>query len=171
MLNINDVVTYKNEGVCIIKEVIQRESDKQGVFYYILKPVYNETSTIYIPTNNEELVSKMKKVLSKEQIEDLIKLVPAMNEKWVQSDNHRKDKYKDVLKNGDRTELISMIKDLYVHSLDLKEKGKKFHVVDDRMMKEAQKMLYEEFAYVLDIHMDEVEDYISKIIEEELIKK
>ena len=96
--------------------------------------------------------------------------MPMLEGEWIKSDNQRKDKYKEVLKSGSREELFCMIKNLGTHSSKMKEEGKKFHVLDERMMKEAKKKLYEEFSYVLDIEFDEVVKYIEDV-NEELVKK
>ena len=38
--------------------------------------------------------------------------------------------------------------------------GRRLHITDERFMKEAEKMLYEEFAYVLNIRKDQVLPFI-----------
>lgn len=170
MYKIKDVVMYGDEGVCIISDIVVREFKGEHIRYFVLKPVTNNSTTIYIPVNNKELVIRMKKVLSKEEVVELIKSMPQLDEEWIKSDNLRKDKYKEVLKSGNREELVCMIKNLCSHSLKMKEEGKKFHICDERMMKDAKKKLYEEFSYVLDIEFDEVVKYIEGV-NEELVKK
>lgn len=44
-------------------------------------------------------------------------------------------------------------------------KGKKLYKNDEKVMKEAEKMLYEEFAHVLDIRPDQVLPFIMQQIE------
>ena len=44
-------------------------------------------------------------------------------------------------------------------------KGKKLYKNDEKVMKEAEKMLYEEFAHVLDIRPDQVLPFIMQQVE------
>ena len=53
-----------------------------------------------------------------------------------------------------------MIKALYSHEKYQQEHGRKFHTADQKIMKEAENMLYEEFAYVLDIQQEKVVPFI-----------
>lgn len=172
MYKMNDVVLYGNEGVCIVSDICIKRFNGIDDEYIVLKPVCSESSTLYIPLSNKELIDRIKKVLKKEEILELIKSMKDMNEEWINSDSLRKDRYKDVLKCGDREELVCMIKNLSEHSLQMKESGKKFHVCDERMMNDARKKLYEEFAYVLDMEFDSVQKYIEDVSDNnELIKK
>lgn len=167
MFKVNDTVLYGNDGVCQINDIISRSFQDKMMEYYVLKPVYSESSTIYVPVENKELVAKMKKILSVKEIHTLIHAVPNTESIWIQNDNVRKERYKEIIKSGDRLELMKLIRTLYLHQQDLKKSGKKFHATDDRFMKDAEKILYEEFAYVLNIHQDEVVPFICQQIDVE----
>ena len=45
------------------------------------------------------------------------------------------------------------------------ERGKKLHIADERMLREAEKMICDEFAYVLGISQEEVPAYITSGLE------
>ena len=49
-----------------------------------------------------------------------------------------------------------MTRNLYLHQIDLLEQGKKLHAADERFLKDAEKMLFEELAYVFGITVSEV---------------
>lgn len=69
---------------------------------------------------------------------------------------------------GDRKELVKLIKTLYVHGENQKKLGKKLHACDERFFRDAEKMLYEEFAAALNIDKEGVLPFIlSKIKKEE----
>ena len=61
---INDTVMYGADGVCIISEITERKIGTEIHKYYILKPVYDNKSTIMVPFANEHLVGKMKELLT-----------------------------------------------------------------------------------------------------------
>lgn len=166
MYKVNDMVVYGNEGVCKITEITSRVFANKTKEYYVLKPVYNENTVLYIPVQSEELASKMKKILSVDEIYEIIHMDPKENGDWIDNDNQRKEKYKEVLRNGDRKEIMKMIRLLYLHQQELKEAGKKFHMADDKFFKDAEKILYDEFAYVLDIKQEDVIPFICKELEE-----
>ena len=79
MHNKNDIVLYGNQGVCKVFDIVKKEMANEVNEYYVLKPVNDVHSTVYVPTQNEKLTSKMKKVLSVEEIYDLINDIPMDN--------------------------------------------------------------------------------------------
>ncbi len=58
-----------------------------------------------------------------------------------------------------------MIKALHFHQQEQQKKGRRLHISDERFMKEAEKMLYEEFAYVLNIRKEEVLPFILQQVQ------
>ena len=60
-----------------------------------------------------------------------------------------------------------MIKALYHHKQERLSEGKKFYVSDERFFREAENMLYEEFAIVLHISKDQVLPFILEQIHSE----
>ena len=70
-----------------------------------------------------------------------------------------------MLFRSDRTALVRMIKTLYQHQQKQQRRGKKLHVVDERFMKEAERILYEEFAHVLNIQKEQVVPFIMEEIQ------
>ena len=65
--------------------------------YYVLKPIYNDTSTIYVPVHNEKLTGKMRRILSAEEIYRLIRSMPDVDSEWVENEAERKETYKEIL--------------------------------------------------------------------------
>lgn len=88
--------------------------------------------------------------------------------KWIANAAVRKEKFKEILREGKREELIALIKSVYLHKQQLIEEGKKkLHVADENAMKDAERMLYDEFAYVLKIERSEVLPFIMEQIEKQ----
>lgn len=159
-LNVNDVILYGNDGVCRVIEKVKKKFAGQYNEYYILKPVHNETSTIYVPVDGEKLSGKVRQIISKEEIYSLIELMPQKGTIWIDNESARKDQYKQILSSGDRSMIISLIKTLYIHGQERKSCGKKMHLIDERFMHDAEKIIYEEFSHVLDIRPDQVLPFI-----------
>lgn len=165
MFSVRDIVIYGIDGVCQIIDITEKEVDGQCRQYYVLKPVYDENSTLYIPVHSEKTTAKMHRVLSPEEIYALIQAMPAENSIWIDSEVVRREKYKEIIVTGNRQELIRLIKTLYLHQQAKKENGKKLHTVDERFMKDAEKILYDEFAHVLAIKREQVLPFILEQIE------
>lgn len=164
---INDTILYGTQGVCKITGTVQKDFGGCVMDYYTLQPVYSDNSVIYVPMHNEALLQKMRRVLSPEEIYTLIQAMPRQEVSWIENENERKERCREILSRGDRLELVRAIKALYLHQQELQKTGKKLHVSDERFLKEAEKMLYDEFALVLNIKEDEVLPFIMKQIEVE----
>ena len=91
--------------------------------------------------------------------------MPQQKEITVVNEKHRKEVYKTVIESGDRSEIMRLVKTLYERREAQQKAGKKQHLVDERFMKEAETVLYDEFAYVLNIERDSVISYIQKELE------
>lgn len=160
MFKINDYIIYGSTGICKITDIRDEKfGKKDSTTYYIINPVYVENSTIYAPVGLSE--AKMKKVLSVEEAYDLIKTMPDEKDIWIDDDNQRKEKYSQIVKGGNRAELVKLIKTLYNKREEKISCGKKVHTTDEKFMKDAEKLLYEELALVLNIKRDEVIPFLA----------
>ena len=160
MFSKDDLVVYGSEGVCKIVDITLREFNGADKEYYILVPVGDIKSTVYVPVGNPKLEAKMHRILSSEEIMNLISEMPEQEEMWIDNESVRKATYQEVIKNGRHKELISLIKAVHRHQQELKTKGKKLHQSDARFFAEAQKMLHSEFSVVLNIKQEEVLPFI-----------
>ena len=160
MFSVGDTVLYGTQGICTIKEISEMQIGKVKNKYYILVPVYDTKATIYVPTDNQKLVSNMRRLLSPAEINELIDDAAATPMLWVENDPQRKEHCFAVIKSGNRTELMRLISMLYLKREELKNSKKHFHISDERFLRDAEKLLHDEFAYILGINQNEVSDYI-----------
>lgn len=160
MYNVNDSVLYGKQGVCKIKDIVTENFTGKPVEYYTLEPTFSDNTVIYVPVENEELVAKMHKILSAEEIDRLIDEVKGTDTIWYDDEKERKAKYNEIISKGDRKELLILIHTLYLNKRKRESDGKKMYVSDERIMKEAEKLIYEEFAAVLNIKPGQVVEYI-----------
>lgn len=156
MFNNNELVLYSTEGVCRVSATVEKNFAGKIVRYYVLKPIYRENSTVFVPTDNELLLSKMRRVLSENEVHDIIQSIPDENPMWIDDDNTRKTKFKEIICGGNPRELVRLIKALYQHQQEQQSSGRKFHVTDERLLKDAEKLLFDEFAVVLKINPQQV---------------
>ncbi|MCD7811458.1 MAG: transcriptional regulator [Ruminococcus sp.] len=164
MYNVNDTVMYSPCGVCRIDGISEKDFSGEPAEYYVLRPVGDSKNTYYIPVNNETLTGQMRKVLTREEIDELIRKMPDENNIWIEDEAERKEEYRRILRSGNRMELVMLIKTLYCYREDRRGKKKKLHSADEHFLHDAENMLYDEFAYVLGISKDEVVPFIKSHI-------
>ena len=140
MYKIGDTVLYGREGVCKIKDIVTRKLNNIDKQYYFLTPL-DDHITILVPTDNEEALSKMRKVLSKKDIYELIKTM-----------NHE--------------QLVKLTKTLYLNKQKQEKAGKKFHVQDQHFLQTAEKMLYDEFCHTLNLKPEQILPFILETLKE-----
>lgn len=164
MIKVNSTIIYGSQ-VCKVSEIKNMTFGKVTREYYILSPVYDDKNVIYVPTDNPKLKEKMREILSSEEIFALIANMPDNEKLWIEDDKERAALYKDTLEKGNREDIIRIIKTLYEHKCDLQTRGKKLHSADESAFQRAEKMIYDEFALVLDIKREEVTPFILRQIE------
>ncbi len=163
---VNDTVVYGTSGVCTISNKTMMTFGKEKKEYFVLIPLKEHLSVIYVPADNAALLKKMRRVLSTEEIEDVIvRIATAPCDAWINDENQRRAAFKEVLQSGDRYRLIHMIKTIYLHGKEQKENGRKLHHSDEVVMKEAEALLYDELAYVLGLAHDEVLPFLINRME------
>jgi len=164
MRQIGEIVLYGTDGVCRVTEITEKKFGKETAKYYVLSALYRNNSVIYVPVGNEKLEAKMRDILSREEIDSLIAEVPNEASIWIENEPLRKIKYKEIITGGDRRDLFRLIKTLYEHRINQENSGKKMHMTDERFMKDAEKILYDEIAHVVGIDHHDVVGYISEKI-------
>ncbi|MDL2236382.1 CarD family transcriptional regulator [Christensenellaceae bacterium OttesenSCG-928-K19] len=163
MFKVNDYVMYATAGVCQVQKVDYPDFLKDGKRkYYFLKPLHSMCD-IFVPVDTEV---KMRKVLSREEANELLEQIPNMEEVWVEDDSSREAVYKEAIQSFDCRELLKIIKCLYLKISERKKEGKKPLQMDEKYMNTAEQFLYGELSVVLDIPMDEVSDYITKKVQQ-----
>lgn len=165
MLTVGQTVVYGTQGVCTVKEISMLKLGKTKGEYYALSPIDDPGSTVYVPTANEKLMSKLRPVLTGEEADALITEAVREPLEWIESDAERKSACDNIVKNGDRKQLMRLVGMLYRRRELLKDQKKHFHNVDAQYLKTAERMLHGELAYALGIAVDDVADYIRSFSE------
>ncbi len=162
MFKAGDTVVYSSQGVCRINEIVTKQVGKTSAEYYLLTPVYQENTTIFVPVDNEKLTCKMRSVLSRGEIDELILAMRECDIDWIKDDIARRRQYTEVLSSGDRLKIAALIKTLYLEQRRRKEAGKKLHIADEQLLKKAQTLLHNELALALQIEPEQVVSFIKE---------
>ena len=165
MAQVGQIVLYGTEGACRVTEICKMKVGHKREEYYVLRPVHREGATVFVPLNNELLLSKMRPLLSREEIDALIDKVGVEEPLWIEDAAERKAEFQRILLGSEREELLRMIRALYQRRSRLRERGKHLRGSDEQMLRDAEKLLNDEFALVLEIKEREVPEYIRSRVE------
>ena len=82
MYEVGDLIVYGRTGICEVTEITTLKMDgvPKDKLYYILRPVREKHGKVFTPVDNEKIV--MRKVISKEEAEELIREIPQIEGLW-----------------------------------------------------------------------------------------
>lgn len=162
MFKTDDTVTYGINGVCKIVGIEEKELLGVKRDYYVLKPVTNDKSTYFVPVDNNNITVKMRKLLTEDEINNILDCAGDEKPQWINNERERKECYKKIVGEANHTELIKMIKAITCEKNRREKQGKKLFASDEKFLRDAEKILCDEFQYVLNLSEKEVLAYIFK---------
>lgn len=153
MFKVDDYIMYGRTGVCKVIDITNEKFiNGEERKYYELSPIHNNNNTIIkIPLDNTKI--PMRKIISKEDVTSLINDMSNMEALWIDDEKKRSNEFKTMLKSGKCEDLIKLISN--------KRHSKKLNKADKEIIKEAERLVNEEFAIILNISPKEVNSYIS----------
>ena len=163
MFQPGELVVYGTTGVCRVEGVTKPEgsgADREKL-YYLLKPLHQD-GIIYTPVENSKV--PMRPVISSREAEALIDLIPSIQAEAVYSPTLQAlaQHYQSVLRDSDCENLLRLTMSIYCKQQQAQSKNRRLGMVDERYMKQAERMLYGELSAALDIPFDEVQSYIAR---------
>ncbi len=167
MFAVNDTVLYGMDGVCQVTDIVSKKVDGQVRRFYELHPYFRKNIVVFLPVDNDKLLSRVRPVLDKEEILSAIREIDQAECIWIDQENARREAYQLILRSGDYRQLVRLIKTLYERRSSLHEDGKKMRSADSTCLKEAERLLHEEFAYVLGIEPEAVPAFIQSNLQPE----
>lgn len=164
MFQSGDLVVYGNMGVCRVDDVIcgndlqWLEAERQ---YYRLVPLYQEGAS-YVPVDSDKVI--IRSVISEGVANQLIDQMPQLEKNVEQAENIQaiRARYQNASRTGDCMELLALVMSIYVRKKDCQSQKRKISQMDERFMRQAEDLLFGEFAVALQIDRDDVSNYISE---------
>lgn len=133
---------------------------KEKTVYYVLLPISDNRSSVYVPCDNGVLVARMRPLLTRTEIDALLSDADTEQQAWIEDRTARAALYRSVVSNGDCRQLIRVICSLMRKKQERQELGKRLSTMDESALQECMRLIDEEFSMVLDIPPAEVVDYI-----------
>lgn len=158
-------VLYGSHGVCRITAIESMRFGNTREKYYVLEPAQQPGARFYVPVGNDAAVSKLRPLMTREELLALLHTEKVRNYPWISDENQRKLRYRELIASGDRAQLMGMIGALHRHRKAQTAAGRKFHQADENFLNDAQKLLNAEFAQVFDLNPKSVQSFILKELE------
>lgn len=165
MFKVGEYVVCGNKGVCKVEDITTLDIagvDKERK-YYILKPIYQTGSTVYVPVDSSR--ESMRQVMKTTDAKKLIDTIPDVPLLKIANDKLTEQTYKECLKSGSCEEWVRIIKTIWVRKQARLQAGRKVTSVDAKYFHMAEESLYGELAVALNLSRDAVAEYIADVIE------
>ena len=154
-----DYVVYRRD-VCIIRDI--KESKLKNTTYYVMNPIDDSSLIIDIPIENK--MGFLRDVISTDKAKKLIERIPKINPIENINEKNLDAKYKEMLYTGNYEDLIKIIKTTFLRNESRVNNKKKISEKDNNYFKLAEKYLYNELSVSLNLSVEEVKDYIFRVV-------
>ena len=157
MFQIGDLVSYRAEGVCSIADIrVERFGAIGGdMRYYILSPLRDRKSLVYVPVENPQLCGLMRPLLSAEEISELLGELREERMEWIPESRGRNVLYREILGRGDRRELIVLVNTVCQRTAEEREAGRRPTSTDENALRRAAELLLDEFSVTCELNNEE----------------
>lgn len=162
MFQVGDRVVYGIHGVCDITDVEQRLVDRKQVSYLVLEPRNQAGARYLVPTHNASAMAKLQKMLSREELEEMLSMDAIREDQWIRDENLRKQTYRELIGSCDRRKLMAMVHTLYRHKKEQSAAGRKVHLCDDNFLRDAEKLLVSEICVVMDMEQEQAKRFVRE---------
>ncbi|MCD7725245.1 MAG: CarD family transcriptional regulator [Clostridiales bacterium] len=164
MFEKGELIMCGGHGVCRVVDIVGNPIDRldRKRKYYLLEPVFEKSSTIYTPVDNQKII--MRKIMNKEEAEELIDHITMIDTVWIQEEKRREQMYKEAIRTYDSQSLVQIIKTLYLRKQNRLKEGKKVLSSDEQYLRKAEELLYSEMSLALSIPKEQVEEYITQAV-------
>lgn len=159
-------VVYGKMGVCRVvdRQLLALGGDKEE--YYILAPVRDPRSSVYVPCGNETLMARLRPLLTKEEIDEILSCVAQADIPWTEDRGERATQFRAIINGGDRRQILRLVRCLYEKKQEKLAAGKKLSAADEAFLQECIRLVEEEFVRALGIPAGQVGEYIRERVGE-----
>jgi len=158
----DDTVIHPSEGVCIIKEFKSMcFRGSESCLYYVLKPSDpKSSSTVYLPVPRGNAI--LRRLFSEADILALIHRSSDYAGLWIADSKQRKDAFTRILQEGNYAKIIRMVLEIHQANAYRIAEGKKACASDEAILQNAERLLHQEFSYVLKLSKEETIAFIIR---------
>ena len=166
MFQPGDLVVYSTTGVCRVEAITKPNMTgaDRSKEYYQLNPLYQD-GLIYTPVDHPKVI--IRPIISREEAHALIDQIPAINAEVCHAPTLQAlaQHYQKIIRSSNCRELIEMMLSIYAKRQQAESQKRRLGMVDERFMKQAERLLHGELAAALEIPFDAVPEYIAQRIQ------
>jgi CarD family transcriptional regulator len=156
--HVNQKIVYPLQGVGQIMAITERAfKGKQTQYYQIFLPVTD--MTVMIPVGKAVEIG-IRSIVPKEKAQEAFTIIASDFEPITADWKMRYQMNLDHLKSGDITDIALVVRNLYHRS-----KVKELPILERKLYDSAMKLLIDEIAFSLDLHVSEVEKLVHEKLE------
>lgn len=171
MFQIDQLVVYGIQGVCKIVSTEMKKVDRKNVEYFVLESVQQPGSRYYIPTQNQTALSKLRPVITRQELDRYLKEPIDFCQDIFADENSRKLKYREWIASSRFHILFSATRAVLRYRNMQLLMGRKLHLCDESFLKDAEKILCGEISAVLSVSLSDARNYLNEYVfsEEETV--
>lgn len=147
MFQMQDTVMVRNSGICVIEAL-----DAQTM---VLRPVRHPQKELRLPVSAAS--DRVRRLMSREEAEELLDRIPYIRTIQAPNDKVRMEFYQEAMEKNAGLEWIQVIKSVY-----LRKQERRLSAEELSLYERAKEYAYSELAAVLEIPLEQVEDYICQ---------
>ena len=155
-------VSYGSSGVCRVGGMrrMRLSESLPEKLYYELHPAREAGQAVFVPADCERLCAKIRRVMTKDEVDALLDRVAAEKPEWIDDKHAREEHFRKTLADGVSGELVRIVCSLYLKKRELAARRRRLSSGDERTMKAAERLIEDELAFALGIEPGDVTGYI-----------
>ena len=156
---VNDVVVHSREGL----STIVGKTEIAGNQYFVINSRKNPKENIYVLITRTDNI--IRPVMSEAQAKEVINYMKSVDAAFVSNTKQRRDLYKKKLLSGNVYDLAFLSRQLYFFNY-YNSHGQlvKLGPTDLQMLKDAEAILFDEFAISFEKPREEVADVVDQLL-------
>lgn len=158
-----ELMVYGSTGVCRVVAVCPAAGAGASRMMYHLKPLY-QVGSIYTPVDNDKVV--MRPVISRKEAEAVIAAIPTLRPMVCRAATTQAltRLYQAAFAEHSCLRLLELTLAIEDKRRSAEAHKRRLGMVDQRFMKQAERLLYGELSAALDIPYEEVQPYITRCL-------
>jgi len=163
---VNDYVIYGKSGLCFVKEIKKmRMANGPLSEYYVLNSATGNAVTIYVPLDNKNLMAKMRRPLTKNEIDEILSSSKGEKITWIDNNNERADRFKEITDGDNYRDWLLLASCLHMKKKEKLASNKHLSARDENTLRLLEKLIEEEFCFSLNLERNQISEYIQKKLE------
>ncbi len=159
--NIGDAVRYGANGICVVSDRIRHKFSDISADYFVLSPVGEKGSKIYVPADNGALTSRISPVPERGDIADALDHPERVSEVWINDETERNGRFREMLNSGSCETAIYILFGMLSNRNRRIKAGKSPRSADDILINDIKKTVFGDIAYIFGITYNEAESLFN----------